>query len=125
MKKIALLAFASVSLLGCATLGFIDDEKFMSALRGKRCSEAYQMVANSNFGSDSSGERWTYMGQVEYFCNKNHAEGIRLLTKGAEHGDRWARSTLARIGEKIPDDTNHGMGGGAPATQVDVRIIKQ
>lgn len=122
MKKIALLVFASVSLLGCATLGFIDDEKFMSALRGKRCSEAYQMVANANFGS--SEERWTYMGQVEYFCNQNHAEGIRLLKKGAEYGDRWARSTLARIGEKIPDDTNRGMGGGAPATQVDVRIIK-
>lgn len=122
MKKIALLAFASVSLSGCVTLGFIDDEKFMSALRGKRCSEAYGMVAKANFGSD--GERWTYMGQVEYFCKNNYPEGIRLLTKGAQYGDSWARSTLARIGEKMPDDINRGVGGGAPATQIDLRIIR-
>ena len=94
----------------------------MSALRGKRCAEAYEMVANANFGS--AGERWTYMGQVEYFCKNNYAEGIRLLTKGAENGDRWARSTLARIGEKIPDDIGQGIGGGAPATQIDLRIIR-
>lgn len=122
MKKIAPLALASVSLLGCAAFGFIDDEKFMSALRGNRCSEAYQMVARANFGS--SGERWTYMGQVEYFCFKNHAEGIRLLKKGAEYGDSWASTTLARIGEKIPDDTGYGRSGGAPASQIDLRIIK-
>lgn len=123
MKKIAILAFVSVSLLGCSTyLGFIDDEKFMSELRDNRCTEAYQRVARANFGS--SAGRWTYMGQVEYFCRKNYAEGIRLLTKGAEYGDSWAEETLARIGEKIPDNVNRGWYGGAPTNQIDLRIIK-
>jgi hypothetical protein len=123
MKRFSVLVLLSCAnfLVGCVALGFIDDDKFMQALKDRRCKDAYQMVANANF--HDVGERWTYQGQVEYFCFRNHDEGVRLLTKGAEYGDRWAKSTLARTGERLPDYTNMGRGG-VDATSINLRIIR-
>ena len=122
MYRTISITLTAFSLTGCVALGFIDHDKFMSAIRNNRCNEAYSIVASSNF--NNSGERWTYMGQVEYFCFKYRSEGVRLLTKGAEYGDSWAEQTLARIGEKIPDHVSGGRSGGLPATEINLRIIK-
>lgn len=123
MKKITALTFGSTLLTGCVALGFIDDDKFMTELRNGECTNAYVRVARANFGS--SAEQWTYMGQVEYFCKKNREEGVRLLTKGASHGNNWAVETLARIGERIPDVRSLGQGGGTPTTRIDLNVSRQ
>ncbi len=121
MKRIGTLIGTALVLPACATLGFIDDQEFVSLVKQGRCQEANVMIAKSNF--NSSAERWSYMGQLEYFCYKNRVAGIELLNKAASSGDRWAMTTLARIGERLPENVSSGSGG-APRTTVDVFIHK-
>lgn len=121
MKRACAVICSIVTLAGCAAFGFIDNEKFVSLLRQGRCDDANMMIARSNFGS--SAERWSYMGQLEYFCYRNREAGIGLLRRAASHGDNWAMTTLARIGERLPEDISSGTSG-IPSTSVDVYIHK-
>ncbi len=111
------LMFGSVSLVGCVAMGFIDDEKFLSAIKNGQCDQANVMNARSNFGSQE--EMWSYMGHMEYFCYKNRGEGIRLLRKAATYGDSWAKITLAKVGEKLPENYISGRGG-VPTININV-----
>lgn len=121
MKNTCAVTCSIFVLAGCAAFGFIDNESFVSLLKQGRCEDANMMIARSNFGT--SAERWSYMGQLEYFCYKNREEGIRLLQRAASHGDHWAMTTLARVGERLPEDISPGYGG-RPSTSVDVYIHK-
>jgi hypothetical protein len=121
VKRLWISICSTLTLAGCASLGFIDDQEFASLVRQGRCQEANILIAKSNCGS--AAERWSYMGRLEYFCYRNQEAGIELLNKAASRGDLRAMTTLARIGERLPEDVSSGSVG-APRTTVDVHIHK-
>lgn len=121
VNRVVASIFPVMAMAGCVALGFIDDQEFATLVNRGKCQEANTMIARSTF--HSAADRWSYMGHLEYFCYKNREAGLELLNRAASRGDRWAMTTLAKVGERLPQNVSSGAGG-VPRTAIDVYIHK-